>query len=125
MSAFLGHRAFHEEYAERDRKGQHGHHPKGVEIGERRCLLLAQILECLPGQLLRSQRIADLLQVHSPSLLEERSHRCIESIEGLAKPQGVKLIPPLLEGLRHVAAEVKFPKSAEVKFPRRAPRKFG
>jgi hypothetical protein len=98
-TAFLNYRTLHKQYRERDRKGQHGHHPKGVEIGKRRCLLLAQILECLPGQLLRSHRIAGLLQERSPSLLEERSYGRIERIEGLAKPQGVKLITPLLDGL--------------------------
>src|SRR5208282_5269857 len=98
MTAFLSHRTFHKQYRERDRKRQYGHHPKGVEIGKRRRLLLAQILERLPGQLLRGNRIAGLLQERSPRLLEERSHSRVEGIEGFAKPQDVKLIAPLFQG---------------------------
>src|SRR4029077_5745627 len=68
---------------------------------QRGCLLLAQILECLPGQLLGGNRIPALLQEHSSSLLEERSHSRVERIEGLAKPQDVKLVTALLQRLRH------------------------
>ena len=99
MTAFLGDGPFHKQYTECDRKGQDSHHPKGVEIGERRGLLLAQILKRLPRQLLRSNRIAALLQERSLGLPEEGGHRRIEGINGLAKPQDVKLIPALLEGL--------------------------
>jgi hypothetical protein len=53
-------------------------------------LLLAQILECLPGQLLRGNWIARLLQERCPRLLQEGNHSRVESIEGFAKPQGVK-----------------------------------
>src|SRR6516162_4851834 len=95
VSAFLSHRTFHNQHQKRDRKRQHGRHPKGVEIGKRRRLLLAQILERLPGQLLRSHRIAGLLQEHSSRLLEEGTNSRVERIEGLAKPQNVKLITPL------------------------------
>jgi hypothetical protein len=41
VSAFLSHRTFHKQYHERDPKRQHGQHPKAVEVGKRRCLLLA------------------------------------------------------------------------------------
>src|SRR5271166_360037 len=99
MSAFLGHRTFHKQYRERDRKRQHGHHPKGVEIGKRRGLLLAQVFELLPSQLLRRGRIAGLLKEERLSPREERSRSRVERIEGLAKSQDVKLITPLLDGL--------------------------
>ena len=71
VTAFFGHRTFHKQYRERDNKRQPSHHPEGVEISERRRLLLTQILECLRGQLMRSHRIAGLLQERSPRLLEE------------------------------------------------------
>jgi hypothetical protein len=51
VAASFGHRAFHKQYQERDRKRQRGDHPKHVEIGKRRCLLLAHIFELLPRQL--------------------------------------------------------------------------
>ena len=57
--------------------------------------------QVLPGELLRSNRIAGLLQKHSPSLLEEGNHSLVERIEGLAKPQGVKLVTAFLQRLRH------------------------
>src|ERR1700677_489340 len=98
-SGFLSHRAFHEQHRERNHKRKHGDHPKGVEIGERRRLLLTQILECLRGQLLRSYRIACLPQERSLRLPEERSHSWVERIEELTKSKDVKLITPLLEGL--------------------------
>jgi len=74
--------------------------PKDVEIRKGGCLLLAQILECLPGQLLRGNWIAGLLQEQRPSLIEEGSHSRVERIEGLAKPQRVKLVTALLHCLR-------------------------
>src|SRR5262249_21636806 len=55
---------------------------------------------CLPGELLRGNRIAGLLQERCPSLLEEGIHSRVERIEGLAKPQGVKLVTALLHCLR-------------------------
>ena len=99
MSALLSHRTFHKQYRERDRKRQHGHHPKGVEIGKRRRLLLAQVFELLPSQLLRRGRIAGLLKEERLSPREEGTGGRVERIEILAKPQDVKLITPLLEGL--------------------------
>ena len=61
VSAFLSHRTFHKQYQECDRKGQHGDHPKDVEIGKRRRLLLTHIFELLPSQLLQRNRIGGLL----------------------------------------------------------------
>src|SRR5262249_49424205 len=49
--AFLGHRAFHQQHHGHQHERHHGHQPKDIEISQRGCLLLAQILECLPGQL--------------------------------------------------------------------------
>src|SRR5215471_5164309 len=96
VSASLGHRPFHQQHHGYQHQRHHGQHQKNIEISKCRCLLLAQILECLPGELLRSNRIAGLLQEHSPSLLEERSYSRVERIEGLAEPQGVKLVTALL-----------------------------
>src|ERR1700748_769599 len=60
VTPFLSHRTLHKQYQERDRKRQHGNHPKDVEIGKRRCLLLAHIFELLPSQLLQCNRIGGL-----------------------------------------------------------------
>jgi hypothetical protein len=49
VGAFLRHRTFHKQYHERDSKRQHGEHPKAVEVGKGRCLLLPQVCELLPG----------------------------------------------------------------------------
>src|SRR6516164_9125225 len=62
VAAFFGYRAFHKQYQERDRKGQHGHHPKAVEISKRRRLLLTQVLEFLPSEFLGRDRIGGLLK---------------------------------------------------------------
>ena len=62
-------------------------------------VLLSQILERLPGELLRGGRIAGLLQKYSASLIEEGNHISVERIEGLTKPQGVKLVTALLHCL--------------------------
>src|SRR6516164_3636121 len=83
VSAFLSHRTFHQQHHGYQHQRHHGHHQKDVEIGERRRLLLAQILECLPGELLRSNRIGCLLQEYSPSLLEEGTYSRVERIEEL------------------------------------------
>src|SRR5262245_12501143 len=99
--ALLSHRTFHQQHHGHKHERHRGRQQKDIEISQRGCLLLAQILECLPGELLRSNRIAGLLQEHSPSLLEERSYSRVERIEGLAEPQGVKLVTALLQRLRH------------------------
>src|SRR5262249_60086754 len=65
-----------------------------------RCLLLAQILERLQGQLLCGNRIAGLLQERCPSLIEEGTRSRVERIERLAEPQRVKLVTALLHRLR-------------------------
>src|SRR5271165_3679483 len=95
LNAFINHRTLHKQYCERDRKRQHGHHPKGVEKGKRRRLLLAQVFELLPSQLLRRGRIAGLLKEERLSLREERIGGGVEGIEILPKTLHVELITPL------------------------------
>jgi hypothetical protein len=99
VSASLSHRTFHKQYQECDRKRQHGAHPKAVEIGKRRRLLLTQIFEFLPSELLRRDRIGGLLKEERPCVREEGIRGRVEGIEILAETQRVELITPLLEGL--------------------------
>src|SRR5271166_6553847 len=99
VTALLGHRTFHKQYRERDRKGQDSRHPKGVEKSKRRRLLLAQVFELLHSQLLGGGWIAGLLNEERLSPREKAAGGCVEGIKILPKPQGVKLIAPLLEGL--------------------------
>jgi hypothetical protein len=49
--AFLGYRPLHQENDWHEREHNHGEHPKAVEIGEGRRLLVAKICEHLQGQL--------------------------------------------------------------------------
>jgi hypothetical protein len=99
VAAFLSHGTLHKQYRERDRKGQHDHHPEGVEISKRRRLLLAQVFELLPSKLLRRGRIAGLLKEERLGLRDEGIGRRIEGIKIRAKSKQVELITPLLEGL--------------------------
>ena len=99
MGAFFSHRAFHKQDRERHHKRQRGRHPKGIEIRQRRRLLLTQVVELLRSQLLGGDRIAGLLKEERLSLREEGIGGGIEGIEILAEPQGVKLITPLFDGL--------------------------
>jgi hypothetical protein len=99
VAAFLSHGTLHKQYRERDRKGQHDHHPEGVEISKRRRLLLAQVFELLPSKLLRRGRIAGLLKEERLGLRDEGIGRRIEGIKIRAKSKHVELITPLLEGL--------------------------
>jgi len=66
VTASISHRTFHKQYHERDRKRQHGHHPKAVEISKRRRLLLTQVLEFLPSEFLGRDRIGGLLKKECP-----------------------------------------------------------
>src|SRR5271165_6236760 len=100
MSAFLSHGTLHKQYRERDHQRQHGRHPKDVEISERSRLLLTQVFELLHSQLLGGDWIAGLLKEERLSPREKAAGGCVEGIEILPKPQSVKLIAPLLEGLR-------------------------
>src|SRR6516162_2995341 len=99
VAAFFGYRAFHKQYQERDRKRQHSDHPKAVEIGKRRRLLLTQVFEFLPSELLRRDWIGGLLEEERPCVREEGIGCRVEGIEILAETQRVELITPLLEGL--------------------------
>src|SRR5262245_201449 len=71
VSALLCDRAFHQRYHERDRERHHGENPEAVEIRKCGSLLLTQVFDRLPGQLLQGRRIADFelgLRLH---LLDE------------------------------------------------------
>jgi hypothetical protein len=77
VGAFLGHGAFRKQYQERNRKGQHRDHPKTVEIGKRRHLLLTQVFD----------RIGGLLKKDCPCMREKGIGCRIEVIAILAEPQ--------------------------------------
>src|SRR4051794_7906252 len=99
VSAFLSHRTFHHQNQEDEPKRQYREHPKAVEISECRCLLLAQVREFLPGELLSRDRIGGLLEEEFPSLPDEGLRGRVEGVEILAKAQAVELVTPLIEGL--------------------------
>jgi hypothetical protein len=69
-SAFLCDGALHQQYNEHKRDHDDGQHPEHIEVGERRCLLLAQVCERLQGRLLRGDRISVLLQQRSGNLIK-------------------------------------------------------
>src|SRR5271166_14780 len=98
-SAFLCDGAFHQRHNEHKRDHDNGQHPEHIEVGERRCLLLAQVCERLQGQLLRGSRIAGLLQERSGSLIKEGTRSRVEGIEPFAKTEAVELITALLNRL--------------------------
>src|SRR5271170_1970276 len=100
VSVFLSYGALHKQRHQNKRKGQHRENPKAVEIVERCGLLLAQVFEFLPRQLLRRQGIPGQLEEELLALREKGIRRRIEGIEIFAETQGVELIAPLLEGLR-------------------------
>ena len=80
--ALFGHRTFHQQNDERDGEYHDGEQPKAIEISQRRCLLVTQVLQRLPRQLLRCGRISGLLKETPLSLLKERLYGRIERIEG-------------------------------------------
>ncbi len=80
-------------------KRQYSRHPKGVEISQRRRLLLTQVIELLHSQLLGGDRIAVLLNEERLSPRKKAAGGGVEGIKILPEPQDVKLIAPLLEGL--------------------------
>ncbi len=49
MSAFLCDRAFHQQHNKHERGHDNGQYSEHIEIGERRCLLLAQVCQNLQG----------------------------------------------------------------------------
>ena len=69
-------------------------------IGKRRRLLLTQVFEFLPSELLSRDRICGLLKEKRPRVREEGIGGRIEGIEVLAETQRVELITPLYKGLR-------------------------
>jgi hypothetical protein len=96
VTALLSYRALHKQYQERDRKRQHGHHPKAVEIGKRRRLLLTQVFEFLPGELLGRDRIGGLLKEERPCVREEGIGCCIVVLDVVLVYQLVLLLLSLL-----------------------------
>ena len=120
--ALLGDRALHEQHRERDHEGQHSRHPKCVEISKRRRLLLTQVFELLHSQLLRGHWIAGLLNEERLSPREKVVAGWVEGTQIFPKPQNVKLVSPLLEGLgqRHADAAALVPQ--ELNMPMAAPR---
>src|ERR1700729_1609702 len=99
VTAFLSHRTLHKQYRERHHERQRGRHPKGVEICQRRRLLLTQVIELLHSQLLGGGRIAVLLNEERLSPREKATGGRVEGVKILPKPQDVKLITPLFDGL--------------------------
>src|ERR1700722_4632937 len=106
VSALLSDRALHKQYRERDRKGQYRRHPEGIKIRQRRRLLLTQVFELLHSQLLGGDRISVLLNKERLGSREKAAGGGVKGIKILPKPQHMKLIAPLLEGLgqRHTDA---------------------
>jgi hypothetical protein len=100
VGAFLGHRAFHQQHQWHKHDRHHGRQQKHIEISQRGCLLLEQILKCLQGQLLRGDWIAGLLQEQRPSLIEETN-------EGVSPPLGSvsverdSLLRSVMSGIDH------------------------
>ena len=82
--AFLGHRTFHQEHHKDEREGHRGQQPKDIEISQSGCLLLTQILERLPRQLLRGGWISGLLEESRMSLCKEGMRCRIKGIDVLA-----------------------------------------
>ena len=72
---------------------------KQSKYGQRGGLLLAQIVELLPSELPRCDRIAGLLKEELLSARDKGMRGGIEGIEILAKTQPVKLFAPFLKGL--------------------------
>src|SRR6516165_5589218 len=68
---FFGHRTFHQENDERHHEHHDGEQPKTIEIGQCRCLLMTQVLQRLPRQLLRGGWISGLLEETRLRLLEK------------------------------------------------------
>jgi phospholipid transport system substrate-binding protein len=62
--------------------------------------LLAQVLKCLQGQLLRGDRIAGLLKEQTLGVIEEGICSRIKGIERFNEPEAVELVAALLKRLR-------------------------
>jgi hypothetical protein len=76
-----------------------------IHLRQSRCLLVARLLQRLPRPLLWDGRISGLLKKTRLRLLEERLRSRIERIEGLAQSQRMKLLAPLMHGLRQRRAD--------------------
>ena len=73
MLPLLGHRALHEQHERDQGQRQDGEQPEVVEVGQRRRLLLAEVVQRLQGHLLRRGRVARLLEEEGLALLEGTS----------------------------------------------------
>jgi hypothetical protein len=80
--AFFGDGTLHQQDAKRHRERHDGEEPKTIEICQRRCLLVAQVLQRLPRQLLRSSRTSGLPEETRLSLLKESSKDCTAGLSG-------------------------------------------
>src|SRR5271169_1702225 len=92
-SAFLCDGAFHQQHNEHKRDHDNGQHPEHIEVGERRCLLLAQQLALQTLANLREQQASAL------AYFDEGTRSRIEGIEPFAKAEAVELVTALLHRL--------------------------
>ena len=101
--ALLRDGAFHQQHNEHKCHHDNGQHPEHIEVGERRCLLLAQVRERLQGQLLRGDRIAGLLQ-ERPGCLEADQRGCLTAAAKRAccERRVAPLLLPSLITKRHI-----------------------
>jgi hypothetical protein len=97
MDAFFGNGALHHHHQKGKYNGERRENQESVEICQSRSLLFLQILQGLPGHLLRRSRVSGLLQ--EPGLcLCDIVHTLLEAPEG-GGPEDLPLPrqwPPLL-----------------------------
>jgi len=105
VGAFFGYGAFHDEDQEYESSADYRKEPETIEVGERRGLLGAQVVERLHGHLQRAHGVAGQLQKGVACLLEECGQRGVERVEEFIQPQEVELLAPLLECLRDGGAD--------------------
>ena len=99
MLALLGDRALHQQYQNNKRRRQDGAHPEDIEEGERRGLLLAEVVERLDRQLLRAGRVAGPLLEELAGLLQKRLDMGVQRAQVLAEAGEVELLARVLDGL--------------------------
>ena len=105
MSPLLCHGTLHEEHQKDERGPHHGAHPEHVEVGQRRGLLLAEVVQHLYGHLPRLGRIAGVLQEESMPPIQERVHVGVQRCKTVAQPRKVELLAAFLDGLGHRRAD--------------------
>ena len=92
ISAFFSDGAFHHRYKKGEQDRERRKDQEGVEIRKGRGLLLAQVLQGLPGHLLRAGRISGLLQEPLLSLRNVGIHSRVQRIKILVQSQGVEYL---------------------------------